>query len=452
MDAQEMRRRSFLQTTSAATAGVALGGPTVISSSAAERTGKLAALGGTPVRTDPFPSWPITGENAEKMWLDVLNARDWFRFNGNKVAEFEKEYADLMGAKECLAVNSGTNALFTSLNALEIGPGDEVLVPPYTFIATINVVFLQHALPVFVDTDPETFQIDATKIEERITENTRCIIPVHLGGNPANLDKILEVAKKHNLFVIEDACQSHLAEWRGKKTGTFGKTGCFSFQVSKNLPSGDGGAILSNDEAIMDRCFSFHSNGRERKPVPGSYGYAHNGTNVRMTEFQAAILLEQMQRLEEQSQTREQNAEYLTRQLKEIPGISPAKMYEGCTRNAYHLYMFRYDKSRFAGIPKGKFLQALRKEGIPCSGGYSVQNKNTLIEETLRSRPFQAVYSKERIDRYLENCDCPANERLCKEEAVWFFQTMLLADRQAMDHIAEAIRKIQAGASELAKA
>ena len=447
-----MKRRTFLQTASASTAGIALAGPTALSSSAAKSSGKLAALGGAPVRTEPFPSWPVTGEDAEKMWLDVLHARDWFRFNGKKAGEFEKKYAELMGAKECLAVNSGTNALFTSLNAIEIGPGDEVLVPPYTFVATVNVVFLQHALPVFVDTDPETFQMDARKIEEKITENTRCILPVHLGGNVADMDTILDIAKKHNLYVIEDACQSHLAEWRGTKVGNLGETGCFSFQVSKNLPCGDGGAILCNDEKIMDRCFSFHTNGRERKSIPGAYGYAHNGTNVRMTEFQAAILLEQMQRLEEQSQIREQNAAYLTKQLGEIPGISPSKMYDGCTRNAYHLYMFRYDKDRFAGVPKGKFLQALRKEGIPCSGGYSPLNQHSFIEETLGSRAFQAIYSKERIDRYIKENECPENERLCNDEAVWFFQTMLLADRQAMDHIAEAIRKIQAGASELAKA
>lgn len=450
MNAEKMRRRSFLQTAAVGTTGITLGGPAVVSSSASERVGKLAVLGGTPTRTDPFPSWPMIEQNDEKAWTEVVRARAWFRFNGDKAAQFEKEYAALLGAKECLATNSGTNALFTSLNALEIAPGDEVLVPPYTFVATINVAFLQHALPVFVDTDRETFQMDARKLEDAITERTRCIIPVHLGGNPADIDAILAVARKHNLCVIEDACQAHLAEWRGKKVGNFGDIGCFSFQVSKNLPCGDGGAIITNNEELMDRCFSFHSNGRERKPASG-YGYVHNGTNVRMTEFQAAILLAQMTRLEEQSRTREQNAAYLTKQLNEIPGIHPAKMYEGCTRNAYHLYMLRYDKDQFAGIPRGQFMKALRAEGIPCSGGYSRLNENSFVKNTVSSRAFQAIYSRERIDRYLKENHCPENDRLC-EEAVWFFQTMLLASRKDMDQIAEAIRKIQAHAGDLAKA
>lgn len=449
MNAREMRRRSFLQTASVGTAGLALAGPAVVSSSASEKSGKLAVLGGNPIRTKPFPSWPIIEKKDEEGWLEVLRARKWFRMNGDKAAQFEKRYAALTGAKECLATNSGTNALFTSLNALDIGPGDEVLVPPYTFVATINVVFLQYALPVFVDTDPETFQMDARKLEDAITERTRCIIPVHLGGNAVDMDTVLAVAQKHNLCVIEDACQAHLGEWRGRKAGTLGDTGCFSFQVSKNLCCGDGGAIISNNTELMDRCYSFHSNGRERIKTSG-FGYVHNGTNVRMTEFQAAVLLAQMTRLEEQSRTREQNAAYLTNQLEEIPGILPAKMYEGCTRNAYHLYMFRYDEGQFAGVPRGQFMKALRAEGIPCSGGYSPLNKNDFVKNTLSSRGFQAVYSRERIDRYFEENHCPENDRLC-EEAVWFFQTMLIGSRKDMDQIAEAIRKIRGHADELAK-
>ncbi|MFH1738240.1 MAG: aminotransferase class I/II-fold pyridoxal phosphate-dependent enzyme, partial [bacterium] len=323
MTAPDMKRRSFLQTAAAGTAGITLAGSTAIPSIAASTTEKPALLGGTPVRTEPFPSWPMIEENDEKAWMEVLRQKGWCRTQGDNAPKFEKAFAELMGAKEAIATANGTSALFGSLNGLGIGPGDEVLVPPYTFIATVNVVLLQHAIPVFVDTDRETFQMDARKIEEKITENTRCMIPVHLGGNVADLDAILAIASKHKIPVIEDACQAHLAEWHGKKVGNYGVSGCFSFQVTKNLSGGEGGAIISDDSDLMERCYTFHTNGRSRRSSGYKFQYVSHGSNLRMTEFQAALLMQQMTRLEQQTCTREQNAAYLTSQLKEIPGIQP---------------------------------------------------------------------------------------------------------------------------------
>jgi perosamine synthetase len=449
MKIQDMRRRSFLRKTAVGTAGMSLGGPLIFSSDGPTSQGKPAILGGKPIRVNEFPSWPVIQENDEKAWMQVLRAKGWFRMNGDCVKQFEKEFAELMGSKDCLATANGTSSLFTSLNALGVGPGDEVIVPPYTFVATVNVVLLQHALPVFVDTDPATFQIDAKKIEDAITDRTRCIIPVHLGGNASDLDSILAVAKKHKIPVIEDACQAHLAEWRGKKVGTWGDAGCFSFQVSKNLCCGEGGAILSDSSQLIDRCFSFHSNGATRKRTAG-FSYAGSGTNVRMTEFQGALLLQQLTRLQEQSRLREQNAAYLTEQLRQIPGIQPAKNYSGCTRNAYHLYMFRYDQGQFAGLARDHFLEALRAEGIPCSSGYTPLNRGPFLKEALYSRGYLAVYPRERVDRYFKNNNCPENDRLC-QQAVWFTQTMLLGARKDMDQIVEAVRKLHNHAGELAK-
>lgn len=450
MKKDAMKRRRFLQTAAAGTAVAAMAAPTVLAAEKVGEDGQLALLGGQPVRSGGFPSWPMIEKNDETAWADVLQKKGWCRLDGDYVNQFEKEYAKLTGVKECLATSNGTNALFGAMSGLDIGPGDEVLVPPYTFVATINVPFLKYALPVFVDTDPETFQMDPNKIEEKITEHTRCICPVHIGGYVANMDAILAIAKKHNLPVVEDACQAHLAEWKGKKVGSWGDAGCFSFQVTKNLSSGEGGAIISNNSDLIDRCYSFHSNGRERTNKYG-YQYIHNGTNMRMTEFQGALLLQQMTRIEAQAKVRTQNAEFLTEQLKQIPGITPAKHYDGCTRTAYHLYMFRYDPSQFAGVPRDKFLKALNAEGISSSGGYGPLNKEPLIEETLRSRGFQAVFPKERIDKYLKENNCPANDKLC-QEAVWFFQYMLLGTRTDMEQIVEAIRKIHNNASALAKA
>ncbi|MBI3665217.1 MAG: DegT/DnrJ/EryC1/StrS family aminotransferase, partial [Acidobacteria bacterium] len=433
---KQITRRGFLGAAPAVAAGIG------IAARPTPRTnGKLALLGGAPVRTAPFPSWPLVKENDEKAWMEVLRKKAWHRYSGGVYAkQFEETWAKTLGAKYCLAVANGTSALFTSLHALGIGPGDEVLVPPYTFVATVNTVLLVHALPIFVDTDPETFQMDARQIEAAITPRTRCILPVHLGGSAADLDTILAIGKKRNLPVLEDACQAHFGEWRHRKLSTLGDLGCFSFQVSKNLSSGEGGAILTSSEEMIERSISFHNNGRGKSK--SGFSYVRNGANLRMTEFQAALLLEQLTRVEEQSRIREQNAAYLTSMLREIPGISPARLYEGCTRNAYHLYMFRYDQQHFAGAPRAKFLKALAAEGIPSSGGYSPLNKEPFLAETLHSRGYHAIYSPQRIAEYEERNHCPANDRLC-EEAIWFFQTMLLGSRQDMDQIAEAIRKIR---------
>jgi dTDP-4-amino-4,6-dideoxygalactose transaminase len=436
-------RRRFIN---AASTGVAAAG----AMAAPATNGRLAILGGAPVRKEKFPSWPRTDALEEKEILAVLKSGRWFRGWGQQVERFEQKYAELLGARHCLATANGTSALFTSLNGVGVAPGDEVIVAPYTFVATVNVILLQHAVPVFVDTDIETFQIDAKKIEAAITDRTTAMIPVHLGGAAADMDAILAIGKKRNIPVIEDACQSHLGEWRGKKVGTLGTTGCFSFQNSKNLNSGEGGAVMTNDAELAERCFAFHSNGRGRKSDGSGFSYRQNGANLRMTEFQAALLMAQMTRLEEQSKTREQNAAYLTALLKEIPGILPAKMYEGCTRNAYHLYMFRYNREAFGGVPRRTFLKALQAEGIPGSGGYSPLNKEPFIRSVLASRAYKALVSPERLKRWEERNQCPANDRLC-EEAVWFGQTTLLAAKRDMDQIAEAIRKIQGQAGELRK-
>ena len=446
-----LTRRHFLQTVSAGTAGLGLAAKAGIPSASASNSEgeKLALLGGKPVRTNPFPSWPIIQENDEKGWMEVLRSKNWCRSSdGHFATRFEETWARALGAKYCVATSCGTTALYASLNALGVGPGDEVILPPYTFVATLNVILMQHALPVFVDSDRETSQIDAHKIEAKITSRTRCIMPVHLGGNPVELDVVLDVAKKHKLPVIEDACQAHTGAWRKRRVSTVGDLGCFSFQASKNLNSGEGGAILTSNPDLHEFCRSFQNQGRG--PAGATFAYARQGSNLRMTEFQAALLLQQLTRLEEQSHVREQNASYLTSLLREIPGISPARMYEGTTRNGYHLYMLRYDKAHFADLPRARFLEALAKEGIPCAGGYTPLNKEPMVKETLNSRAYRTIYSERELAAWEERNQCPENDKLC-EEAVWFFQTMLLGSRQDMDQIAEAIRKIQNQAAQLAR-
>jgi perosamine synthetase len=307
-------------------------------------------------------------------------------------------------------------------------------------------------LPVFVDTDPESFQIDASKIEAAITGQTKAVMAVHLGGSPADLDKILETADRHKIPIIEDACQAHLAEWRGRKVGTWGLAGCFSFQASKNLTSGEGGAVLTNDDNFADLCYRFHYHGLAKKGGASNVTYSGvRGSNLRLSEFQGSLLTAQMARVIEQANRRTENAAYLTGLLSGIPGIRPAKLFEGVTRSAYHLYMFRYDKAQFAGLERAKFLAALSAEGIPCSAGYGEMNKDAYVSRLAKDKHYLRIYGEKRLNAWLEqNQNCPQNQQLC-QQAVWFTQNMLLGPRADMDKIAEAIRRIQGHAAELAR-
>lgn len=380
--------------------------------------------------------------------MNVLRSGKWYRGSGKAVDAFEAKFAQVMGSPHCLAVANGTSALMTALHGLDVQAGDEVIVPPYTFIATVNAVLSKSALPVFVDTDARTFQMDAAKIEPAITERTVAIIPVHIAGAPPDLDKVIEVGRRRKLKVLEDAAQAHLGEWRGKKLGTIADCGTYSFQASKNLNSGEGGAVLSADAAFIDRCYAYHSNSNPRK---GSQPPPAQGANLRLTEFQATLLMSQMERLEAQSKIRDANAAHLTKLLRQIPGILPAALESGCTRSAWHLYMFRYQAEQFAGLSRAKFLKAMSAEGIPCSSGYGPLNKDRFLETVLQGRGYQRLFSAGRLKQWREQNQCPVNDKLCTE-AVWFTQTMLLGGAQDMEQIAGAVAKIRAHAAELAKA
>jgi len=295
MKKHSVNRREFLVRTSLGAIGAAASLRSSGFAQTLPQPAKPALLGGMPIREDrSWPSWPLWNSDDENKVIEVLRTRKWSR--GKYVKQFEAEFSELMGSKRCLATTNGTNALYVSLKGLDIGIGDEVLVNPFTFIATIDAIMIAGALPIFVDTEPDTFSMDPAKLEEKITPNTRAILPVHIGGAPANMDAILAIAKKHNLKVIEDACQAHFAEWNHKKVGSIGDTGCFSFQTSKNYTSGEGGAILSNDDYLMDWCLSFHDFGRPHGQIKGR-GYPILGTKCRMAEYQAAILLAQKQRI-----------------------------------------------------------------------------------------------------------------------------------------------------------
>ena len=442
MKARKLTRRQAIAVTSAGFAGVMLGFPfNSFGVKNNHQLKKLAINGGEKVHPGSWPQWPYWDQSAEPGIIEMFRSGRWWRGNGEHVAEFEKKYAELMGAKRCLATASGTTALLTALHVMGVDAGDEVLVSPFTFIATYNVIFGSKALPVFVDSDPETFLIDPKKIEERISEKTVAIVPVHIYGLPVDMDSVNKVAKDHNIKVVEDACQAWLAEYRGKRVGSLGDLGCFSFQNSKHLASGEGGAILGNDEDLMDRCHAYHNCGRpfgKMKPVSGNQ---YNGMNYRMQQSQALILMSQMKRIIKDNDLRLANALYLDKKLKEIPGIIPYKLAEGATRAVYHMYPFRYIKEEFKNIPKDKFINALNAEGIPCGSGYGKQNKDGLIEEQLNSRGFKRLFSESRLKQWREDNQLPGND-LLSDQAVTFYQSVLLGSRADMDDIVNAISKI----------
>ncbi|CAN5291251.1 hypothetical protein BH23BAC1_BH23BAC1_43380 [soil metagenome] len=415
-------------------------------------TGNPAILGGTPVRTKEWPAWPVWNPKTdEEQVLKVLRSGIWSR--ADVVDEFENKWATLMGVKRCLAVVNGTNALVASLVQYDIGAGDEVIVTPYTWISSIQCVLLAGAMPVFADIDPDTYQINPDKIEAKITPRTKAILPVHILGLPADMVSIMKIAKKHNLLVIEDACQAWLAEINHKKVGTFGNAGCFSFQNSKHLPLGEGGAIISDDEEFMDRCYSYHNVGFPFGAVIGSVGTGSVmlGTKLRITEYQAAIGMAQLRRLDEQTTTRNENAGYLKSKIEKIPGIVPYKLYDQVTRAAFHLFAFRYKKENFQELTRADFLKALNAEGIPCSSGYSPNlNSQPYLDHAFKSKNFRKMYPAEMLDftKYSEQNQCPENNLLC-DEVVWLQQNMLLGTKSDMNDIAKAIEKIQINADKI---
>lgn len=398
----------------------------------------LAIDGGPKVRTDPWPAWPVWDTNEENALLEVLRSGQWWSVGGRKVPEFEEAFARFQQARYAICVTNGTAALEVALRALGIGCGDEVIVPPYTFIATASSVLAVSATPVFVDVEPASLNLDPARIEAAITERTRAIIPVHIGGCPANMDAILEIARKHGLYVIEDAAQAHGAEWKGTKVGALGDCGTFSFQASKNLNCGEGGAILTNDEQVADRVWSVHNVGRTRSG--GWYEHQVLGGNFRMTEWQAAILLAQLRRVPEQMERRSENAAYLAHLLDAVPGISPPKPDARVTRHAYHLFIVRYDASAFGGRSREDFLRALNAEGIPASAGYVPLYKEVVFQHKTQGKGSWCRWGRP-ID--YSAVECPVCEQACRD-TIWIFQSLLLARKQDMEDIARAFAKIQA--------
>lgn len=389
----------------------------------------LAIDGGTPVRTKPFPDWPIYGEVEERLLLEVLHSGKWGGVGRVKLPELEEKFASFHDTSYAVTTVNGTFGITIALLAAGVGSGDEVIMPPYTFIATATSALMFGAIPVFADVEPDTLLLDPEQVEALITPKTKAIVAVHLAGAPANMTRLREIADKHGLRLIEDAAQAVGAQWEGKGVGSIGDAATFSFQSSKNINAGEGGMILSNNKEIADMAWSLVNVGRVRDGA--WYQHEHIGWNLRMTEFQAAILLGQMTRLEEQLEKRERNAKLLTELLSGIEGIETLRRDPRITRHAQHLYMFKLSGDAASKADKNEIIRRINAEGIPVSYGYVSLNQNEAVLREIEK------WTGERRAYH-----CPVSERVSEKEVLWLHQQVLLAEEEDMHDIAAAVEKV----------
>ncbi|MFQ6130796.1 MAG: DegT/DnrJ/EryC1/StrS family aminotransferase [Armatimonadota bacterium] len=405
----------------------------------------LALLGGPKQHEGDWPSWPSVTEAAVERVTAVARSGLW-GLGGTAIEEFQQRWAEYCEAKHCVCVNCGTTAIELALRSLGVGAGDEVIMPAYTFIATATAALHAGAVPVFADIDADSFLLDPEAARSAVTDKTKAIIAAHIGGSPCDMDGIKEVAGEHGLFVIEDAAQAHGAIYRGRKVGALGHAGAFSFQSSKNLSGGEGGALVTNVSSLAETAWSLHNCGRT--PPDAKVEQDHLGHNMRMSQFTAAVLLGGLEHLEEQSQRRGANAAYLDERLSEVLGVTPAALARGGERSAYHLYMMKYDERAFDGLSRDRFAEALRAEGIPIHGGYQPLYRTLATRRGSQAHecPLACKFYGRQMD--YRQVELPVTEQVCAQ-ALWMSQWVLLGTERDMDDIAEAMLKVRDNVGEL---
>lgn len=410
---------------------------------------KLALNGGTPVRKRPFSTWPVFDDRELAALRRVLESGSWGGYPApNKEARaFAERFAASHDARYGICAANGTVTLEVALRAGGVKAGDEVIVPPLTWIATAAAPVYINAVPVFVDIDPETYCLDARLIEAAITEKTRAVIPVHLACSIADMDAIMKIAEKYDLLVIEDCAHMHGGKWNGKGVGSIGHLGSFSFQSSKLMTSGEGGIILTSDKELEEKCLSLVNCGRKETGYNTFEGSLF-GWNYRIGEFQAAILSVQLERLEEQRARREANVNYFIERIKEIKGLEPLRRDPRITSFACYEFILRYEAEAFDGIHRDRFAEALNAEGVPCDPYFYTPIYHRELFP-LRASEYPCCR-----DRYGEEIDpksvsCPVAERAAYQEAIWFHHSLFMGSREDIDDIVEAIFKVRHHLGEL---
>jgi dTDP-4-amino-4,6-dideoxygalactose transaminase len=412
--------------------------------------GKLAINGGTPVRTKPWPEWPPFTEREREEVLAVLNSRNWggYPSPNKKASEFAAKFAAYHDAKYGVCCANGTVSLEMCLRAAGLKYGDEVIVPPLTWIATAAAVVTQNGVPVFADVKASDYTIDPDAVEKKINPKTKAIIVVHLGSAAADMDRIMAIAAKHRLVVIEDCAHAHGGKWGGKGLGSIGHFGSFSFQSSKLMTAGEGGIVLTSDEMYNQKLHSLVNCGR-KEPGYNQFPEQLLGWNYRISEWQAAVLIAQLEKLDERTKLREENAKYLTAQLDKIEGLTTIKRHPRVTAQHHYQYIFKYDPKGFKGLHRELFLQALLAEGVDLDGMFYPPIPGRDIF------PVSADYYPAIRERYGEAitddhaADCPVAMHAAWTEGVWVHYPFLMGTKADIDDIVTAIKKVQENAGEL---
>jgi len=415
---------------------------------------KLAIRGGRPVaRKPPVCPWPVADARDRKMLLRTLmNPAGWCRLGvrEGQAEKFERKFARYHDAKHCLAVANGTVAIETILKAAGLKPGDEVIVPSITFIATASGVLMARGIPIFADAIPETCQIDPADVEAKITNRTRGIVVVHYAGCPADLDALGKIARRHNLFLVEDCAHAHGTAWRGRRVGAFGAGGTFSFQGSKSLNCGEGGALVTNDPRVYEAAWAYHHIGRGLKA--GDFAFTSIGPNYRLSELAAAVLCTQLEKFPAQARTRARNAARIARGIADIPGLLPLRRDERITQRGYYFYVLRFLEEHW-GVPREAFVKAFNAEsgGLQAGTGYGMP---VYRRPVFANNSFDAVGCEVRGRKAYGRAmaygsvSCPNAERIAYKEHVTFAQRVLLyAD--ACELVVEIIRKLWENRAEL---
>lgn len=410
---------------------------------------KLAIRGGKAVRSKPFPSWPPFDAREEKELLGVLKSANWGGYPSPnvKASEFARKFAAYHGAKYGVCVANGSLTLEAALRAAGIEAGDEVIVPAYTWIATAACAVLVNAVPVFVDVKADNYTIDPKLVEKAITPKTRAVICVHLGSSIADLDALLRICKKHKLVLIEDCAHAHGGMWKGKGIGSHGDFGSFSFQSSKLMTAGEGGIVLTSNKLYEEKLQSLINCGRKQ---PGYDSFPENlfGNNLRLSEFQAAVLIAQLEKLDGFTKKRAANAAHLTELLNAIKGITTIKYPKAVTMPPHYQYIFKYDPKGFKGLHRDRFLEALAAEGIWADGSfYEPIHARPIFSPSLKQYPMLAERYPNGISA--EVAQTPVTDKAAYHEAVWLHYPHFMGTKKDVEDIAKAIKKIQDNVDEL---
>lgn len=411
---------------------------------------ELAILGGPKTRTEPYPEWPVWDQRDIDAVTEVIKSGRWggYPYPGPKTAELAKRFAELQGGGFAVPMANGTVTMEVALRAADIGWGDEVIVPAYTFQATASAPMAAGAVPVIVDIDPNNYCLDPRVAERAITAKTKAIIPVHLGSNMADMDAIMELAKKYNLIVIEDCAHAHGAKWNGRGAGTIGHFGSFSLQSSKTLSTGEGGILLCRTPELAAKAASIIDCGRPHAlgggPEDSTMDYQVGG-NFRLSEVIAALGLVGLERFPAQAKEREEMAAYMDEALSEVPGVRLLKRDPRHTTRSFYRYIFAINPQEF-GMEHDLLVGALNAEGVECWTGYEAMHNYTLFQPQKSKLAVPNAFP-EYFD--FKNMNLPEAERACEHEAIWLDENVFRAGPKGVDDAVEAIKKIQRNAVEL---